>query len=170
MTKRAKKKAGPKAGGSLVRQPHGGAIHQGAPANPVAGSGRPPSAIREHLRGTFADRIQILEKIADGEVIQKTHVPLLKLLPHARCPKCGGGLKLAEGIDAIDAMSINIEATVSALPKDRLAALKIAAEFGLTDDMQDVLERLRKQVSLISSKPAWGSNELLAALNDQVWA
>jgi hypothetical protein len=45
-----RKKAGKKAGGSLVRQKHGGAIHQGPPANPVAGPGRPPDAFRELCR------------------------------------------------------------------------------------------------------------------------
>ena len=63
----AKEKAGEKPDG-LVPQEHGGAIYQGPAENPVAGSGRPPSAIRRTLRQSFDDRIPVLEKIADGEI------------------------------------------------------------------------------------------------------
>ena len=54
--------------GALVPQPHGGAIRNGGPnkGNPNA-PGRPPSAIREHCRGSFADRVGVLEEIADSE-------------------------------------------------------------------------------------------------------
>lgn len=47
-TQKDTNKAGVKAG--MVVQSHGGQIWQGAPANPVAGTGRPPSAIRAIMR------------------------------------------------------------------------------------------------------------------------
>ena len=62
----AKEKAGEKPEG-LVPQEHGGAIYQGPPENPVAGPGRPPSAIRRALRKSFDERIAVLEGIADGD-------------------------------------------------------------------------------------------------------
>ena len=52
--------------GALVDQPHGGAIRRGAlPRTNAGGTGRPPSAIRERLRGSFDQRIEVLEEIAD---------------------------------------------------------------------------------------------------------
>jgi hypothetical protein len=67
--KRSTKKTGRKAGTNLVVQPHGGAINQGAPANPVAGTGRPPSAVRAVLREAYEDRIPFLRALADGKPI-----------------------------------------------------------------------------------------------------
>ena len=67
MSRRSGKKADTKAVGEMVTPSHGkGMIWRGAPANPVAGTGRPPSAIREQLRGSFVERIGTLEKIADS--------------------------------------------------------------------------------------------------------
>ena len=49
----------------LVCQPHGGAIKQGGNNGNRGGKGAVPSDIRERLRGSFAERIQVLEDIAD---------------------------------------------------------------------------------------------------------
>lgn len=38
----------------------------------VGGPGRPPSAIREYCRGSFAQRVPILEQIADGKPMPRT--------------------------------------------------------------------------------------------------
>lgn len=55
----------------LVPQPHGGALLSNGPppGTPrVAGPGRPASEIRKRLRGTFSERLDILEDIArNGE-------------------------------------------------------------------------------------------------------
>jgi hypothetical protein len=67
--KRGRKKTGAKTGTNLVAQPHGGAINQGAPAHPVAGTGRPPSAVRAVLREAYEDRIPFLQALADGKPI-----------------------------------------------------------------------------------------------------
>lgn len=60
-------KAGRKTG-KLVPQKHGGALLDGAPdpSRHVPGPGRPASEIRARLRGSFAERIPILESIADS--------------------------------------------------------------------------------------------------------
>ena len=52
------------AGLSLIPQPHGGALLSGGvPGN--NGGGRPRSVLRQRLRGSFEDRIPVLEEIAD---------------------------------------------------------------------------------------------------------
>ena len=53
--------------GVLIPQPHGGALRHGAvPGTNSGGTGRPPSAIRERLRGSFDERVAVLEDIADS--------------------------------------------------------------------------------------------------------
>lgn len=52
--------------GALVPQAHGGAIRDGSlPGTHAGGAGRPASALRSRLRGSMADRIAIVEAIAD---------------------------------------------------------------------------------------------------------
>lgn len=46
-----------------VRQPHGGALNRGG--TPGNAGGRPPSVLRARLRGSFEDRVKVLEEIAD---------------------------------------------------------------------------------------------------------
>jgi hypothetical protein len=50
----------------FVPEPHGGAIKQGGNTGNRGGMGAVPSAIRERLRGSFAERIAVLEDIADN--------------------------------------------------------------------------------------------------------
>ena len=54
--------------GTLVVPKHGrGMIRRGSrPGAVVPGIGRPPSAIRERLRGSFDERVATLEEIADS--------------------------------------------------------------------------------------------------------
>jgi len=53
--------------GELVPQAHGGALRNGSkPGESSPGIGRPSSAVREHCRGSFEERIPVLEAIADG--------------------------------------------------------------------------------------------------------
>ena len=53
--------------GALVVPPHGnGKLRHGSRRGTNGGgTGRPPSAIRERLRGSFEERIEVLEEIAD---------------------------------------------------------------------------------------------------------
>jgi len=50
---------------ALVRQSHGGAILGGGLPGHAGGGGRPSSALRERLRGSFQERVSVLEEIAD---------------------------------------------------------------------------------------------------------
>lgn len=52
---------------ALVPQAHGGAVYSGGVPRHRGGPGRPPSALRERLRGSFEDRVTVLEEIADDE-------------------------------------------------------------------------------------------------------
>lgn len=52
----------------LVPQPHGGALWQGAPANPVAGPGRPPSALRAVARDAWYEGVPVLKDIVNGTI------------------------------------------------------------------------------------------------------
>lgn len=50
---------------ALVPQRHGGALlDRGLPGH-AGGGGRPSSALRERLRGSFQERVKVLEEIAD---------------------------------------------------------------------------------------------------------
>ncbi len=50
---------------ALVPQIHGGALYAAGVPGHVGGTGRPPSALRERLRGSFEERVRVLEEIAD---------------------------------------------------------------------------------------------------------
>jgi hypothetical protein len=46
---------------------NGGSLRRGG-GNPKRNGGRPPSVIREKLRGSFDKRVKVLEQIADGKL------------------------------------------------------------------------------------------------------
>jgi len=54
-------------GVALVPQPNGSKLLAGGLPGNRGGPGAPPSAIREQLRGSFAERIKVLEEIADND-------------------------------------------------------------------------------------------------------
>ena len=63
--------------GGMVVQPHGGALHPGGVVGHVGNPNSPglmPEHIRTHCRGSFAERIPILEAIADGEPLKFTKI------------------------------------------------------------------------------------------------
>lgn len=77
---KAGKKTGRKAG-TLVPQKHGGTIWKGAPANPVAGPGRPPEAIRQAMRELGAAKgVPFLSDVLDGKIA----VSFVGTCPHCR--------------------------------------------------------------------------------------
>lgn len=90
---------------ALVVQEHGGALSPGNNGN-KGGIGVPPSAIREYCRGSFAQRVPILEAIADGEVMEKMQL---------------------EGSDD------EIEVIRSAKVTDRIKAIDTLAKYGGVD-------------------------------------
>jgi len=50
---------------ALTPQPHGGALYAGGIPGHIGAGGRPRSVLRQRLRGSFEDRIRVLEEIAD---------------------------------------------------------------------------------------------------------
>lgn len=90
-----------------VRQPHGGALYAGGVPGHRGGPGRPPSVLRELLRGSFAERLAVLEAIADGQPVVRVRLP--------------------DGTET--------ETLVSASPADRLRALDLMAKYGLGTQM-----------------------------------
>jgi hypothetical protein len=50
----------------LIEQPHGGALLSGGVPGHKGGGGRPASEVRARCMGSFAERIKVLEEIADN--------------------------------------------------------------------------------------------------------
>jgi hypothetical protein len=163
----------PKSGSALIPQPNGrGALLSGGKLGNKGGIGRPPSELRARLVGTFAQRVGVIESIADGAPVKVVEVPLLTLLQYATCPRCGDAL--TPTVSVADAVMTQIRVTESASPGDRLKALDLAGKYGLgvkeeiTVTSPDVVTRLQRQVSVILSRETWSAADLLTAL-DEVW-
>lgn len=62
---RVREKPGEKSGPRLERQERGGALWVGGHPSPTPGPGRPSSELRARLRGSLAERIAVIEEIAD---------------------------------------------------------------------------------------------------------
>lgn len=127
-----------------------GRLTGGNPGN--KGGGRPPSEIRQRCRGSFYDRIRILEEIADGTL------PLTR-----KCTKCGHTPKKQEEEDASPPAAA-----------DRIRAIDLLGHYGLEVDKgvsaADVRQRLGRTIDIIREtlEPAQAI-ELLDALRP-VWA
>lgn len=153
-------------------QPHGGALLVGGNPGNKGGQGAVPSELRRRLVGSFADRVGVIEQVADGVPIRRVRVSLAEVLRFAVCPKCGEEL---EKTASDPASMIEFEATESASARDRLAALDLAAKYGLgvkdelTVTSLDVQSRLGRLVDgLVRLLPP----EFLAPvrqLMDEVW-
>lgn len=157
--------------GALVPQPHGGALRNGGTNE--GGPGRPPSAIRELLRGDFSDRRETLKSIADGEAVQKGEIPLGTVLRFARCPKCGDRLeKLEEEVSDGEVVLVKLEGKVSASVGDRIKALDVMAKYGLGAlkevSVEHVRDRLRQTIDIIRQEAPELAEALLAKL-EPVW-
>lgn len=131
-------------------------------------SGRPPSVIRERLRGSFDDRVHILEAIADGEPMVKTRVPLAAVLPHVECAECGGRAVPKEGRDAIE-----VNGTTSATPKDRKDAMDLLARYGLGTlkevNVETVRGKVQETLEIIRAHcPGEQADRIVAALRP-IW-
>lgn len=53
--------------GALIAQPHGGSIKHGST---IPGPGRPASLIRKRARESYDARMEFLERVADGEMLE----------------------------------------------------------------------------------------------------
>jgi hypothetical protein len=72
-------KSGKKSGGDLRVPKHGGGrIRAGSKPGNTAGPGRPPSVLRERMRGALEARIAIAEQIADDK--RASHTDRLRAL------------------------------------------------------------------------------------------
>lgn len=155
-----------------VPQAHGGALNAGGTPGNKGGPGRPPDAIRERLRGSFDERVGVIEDIADGTPVTNADVPFINILPHVVCPKCETQM---EAKDPAALFMLSIRGRVSATPSERIKALDIAAKYGLgtkeeiTVVSEDVRHRIQTQAQLIASRPTWTREDLLAQLSE-VWS
>lgn len=126
----------------MVKQPHGGALRQGG--NTTPGTGRPPSIIRERLRGSFADRVKILETIADGKVIQRMTID-------GKETRAEVSADVGDRIKAIDMLA-----------KYGLGTLKEVSVENVRERVQDTLQVIRAQTSpeqatsiIAALRPIW---------------
>lgn len=120
------KKTGPKAG-AVVPQKHGGAIYQGAPKNPVAGTGRPPEVIRAAMRELGATKgLPFLSGVLDGKI----DVQFV-----GTCPRCKAIQPLPEG-EALDTLVDAVSGAVRASVDHRLKANEQAFKYGLGEKVQ----------------------------------
>ncbi|MHB1864363.1 MAG: terminase small subunit [Gemmatimonadaceae bacterium] len=133
---------------AVMRSPRSGAeVPTGAHSSNTGGkpgrSGRPPSAIRELLRGSFADRVQTLTDIADGEAVVKMR----------------------------DKYGHETETMVSADVSDRIKAIDMLAKYGLGAvhgvSLDDVRERLEGTLEEVKART---SPEQFAAIVEAVEA
>lgn len=155
--------------GELVPQQHGGALRNGGPNR--GGPGRPASALRDRLRGSFDERVAIIEEIADGHPTVRTQIRLDAVLPYVVCAACGGDV-IARDRKALD--QIEIDAVTSASPRDRLTALDLAAKYGLGSlkeiSVDSVRERVRETLAVIRAQcPAALATQILAELRP-IWS
>ncbi len=141
----------------LIPQPHGGALLSGGKRGGTPGTGRPPSALRERLRGSFEDRIQILEEIADGEIT-------LRLTQ--KCEHCG---------KEPSQPAPTVEEVLKIVPPitDRLRALDLMAKYGLGTTKELTIEHVRERLSgtiavIQRSLPPEQANRILEQLRE-VW-
>lgn len=76
--------------------------------------------------------------------MQRSQIRLLDVLPYVVCANCGESeLKAKEDETA---GLVEIDAMVSASPKDRLAALDLAAKYGLGTLREISIENVRERV------------------------
>lgn len=117
--------------GELVVPEHGrGRIWRGPCANPKAGPGPTPSALRKRLTGSLEERIPLLEEFADGHVKLRT-----------KCEKCGHTPEPTE------------LAPVQPDHADRLRAMDLMGKYGpgttSTVNLDDVTGRLEEQYRVL---------------------
>lgn len=92
--------------------------HGSLPGTNAGGTGRPPSVLRERLRGSFAERVATLEQIADGAAVQKVKI---------------------DGKET--------DTLISADVPDRLKAIDMMAKYGLGTHKEVTVEDVRERLS-----------------------
>lgn len=171
----APKKSRAKSGKGGVRQPHGGTLVPGAGKGPAKGApnaGRPPNELRALLRLSITDRMPMLAAVMDGDVVQRTRIPLLSITPHIECDDCGGkNIKPSMAIE--DALFIEIEGTTSASIANRLSAWDMSAKYGLgalkSVSVDEVRERVQQMLDLAKSLMSPEQYAMFAKRSAPIW-
>ena len=137
------KKTTAKTTGALRPQAHGGALRNGGPNR--GGTGRPPSVIRQRLRGSFEERIAVLEAIADGEAVERVRLP----------------------------SGEETDTRKSAAVSERLKAIDLLAKYGLGTtkelSIEHVRDRLQQTIRVITQTLPKEQAERLLSRLEPVW-
>ena len=107
----------PKRVPTLKRQPNGGMLWAGPAANPVAGTGRPPNALRGSLREILDEGLPFLREFAVGA--GEDARPSDQRMAIGVAGRIGMGEKVGKGL--VDELWAAVEATVDA---DALPAVR----------------------------------------------
>jgi hypothetical protein len=108
--------------------------------------------LRDQLRGGYGERIQFLNQVVDGTVMQTIEVPLISVLPHVVCPNCGEhGQEPKDGV--VSLLTVTFTAKASASVKDRIMALEQMAKYGLGQMKEVSVESVRERVQETLRRP-----------------
>lgn len=139
-----------------VKQPHGGALQVGNPGNrgnPNGGPGRPRSAIRDSLAGTFDEAARpFLESVVRGDIVSKIRITVREVGHYLKCPNCGAG---DESLVPSDPAFADVEVSVdaSATVTQRVQAADLMARYGVGQmkelSADNVRERLGKTLDTL---------------------
>lgn len=143
MAKKSSVKTSDRPQRALVPQPHGGALLPGGTGAP--GTGRPPSLVRERLVGSFAERVAVLEQIADGVPLEFAEIPLSAVLGYLICPQCDKPL-VPKPEHVVEALILTVTGKRSARSGDRTKAMDVMAKYGLGTATDVSVENVRQRV------------------------
>jgi hypothetical protein len=169
IAKKNGRKTAAKTAVAKIAQPHGGALYSGGVPGNAGGLGRAPSAIRAKCRGSFEQRIPILEQIADGEPSEEVRVPLALVLRHAKCPRCEGVL---EAKDVAQLALVTVKGKGSPKARDRIQAISELGDFGMDSgrmDAEDIRARLATTVEILQSELDSEDAERVLARIEALW-
>ena len=106
---------------SHIQQPHGGALLSGGvPGHDGQNAGRPTSELRARLRGSFSDRLPVLEEIADDpNAVPRDRIRAVDILG-----KYSMGQSSAVDTELVrEKLSATIDVVRNTLPEDEAVAL-----------------------------------------------
>ncbi len=123
--------------GLIVQANGAGALRPGGKPGNNGGPGPPPSAIRAYCRGSFAQRIPVLEQIADGQLMDMT------VSHKGKITEVRVKAELKDRVKAIDVLAKYGGVDKLALMPDELPSREITPE-----RVEDMWKRLRKITSI----------------------
>ncbi len=136
--------------GEMIPQKHGGALRRG---NPSPGRGPAMAKIRDACLQSFAKRLPILERIADGKLLTTVRVRWAEFAGKVKCADC----ESQNVVPIIGKHSGGVWALPTSQPippNDRMRALELIAKYGLDVrtqgvDVHDVRERVAKTLEVL---------------------